>query len=69
MILTATKPSTDTPRATLTVAEAIAATGLSRNTFYDGVRRREIPSIRVGRRILIPRVAFERWLEGEHDAA
>lgn len=69
MILTATKPEPPTQRATLTVSEAIEATGLSRNTVYDGIRRREIPSVRVGRRILIPRVAFERWLAGELDAA
>jgi len=69
MILTATKSPTETQKAVLTVADVIAATGLSRGAVYDAVRRREIPSVRVGRRVLIPRHAFERWLAGEFDAA
>ncbi len=35
---------------------------LSRAAFYAGLRRGEIPSRRVGRRILIPRCAFLQWL-------
>jgi excisionase family DNA binding protein len=31
---------------------------------YDAIRRKEIPSIRLGRMLLIPRPAFERLLRG-----
>jgi len=63
MVSIAPTPDTQISRATMSVADFIAATGLSRGTVYDGIRRGEIPSVRVGRRILIPHVAFQRWLE------
>ena len=50
-------------RKTLTVEETASALGISRNAAYEGVRRNEIPSIRVGRRILVPRAALDRLLE------
>jgi excisionase family DNA binding protein len=40
---------------TLTVEEAARALGISRQLGYEGVRRGDIPSIRIGRRILVPR--------------
>ena len=49
-------------RRTLTVAEAAACLGISRNTAYDAVRRGTVPSIRVGRRILIPAQALDALL-------
>lgn len=52
-------------RLTLTVEEAAEILGLSRAFAYEAVRRGEIPSIRIGRRILVPRAALERLLEGE----
>lgn len=42
----------------LTVPEYQAATGLGRGTVYDAVQRGELPVLRVGRRILIPREAL-----------
>ncbi len=50
-------------RKTLTVDETASALGISRNAAYEGVRRGEIPSIKVGRRLLVPRAALERMLE------
>ena len=41
-------------RLTITVDEAAAALGLGRTATYDAVRRGEIPSVRLGRRVLIP---------------
>ena len=35
---------------------------ISRNAAYDGVARGEIPSVRIGRRIVVPRLAFEAML-------
>lgn len=47
----------------LTVDEAAKLLGVSRPTAYQGVERGEIPSIRVGKRILIPRAALEKMME------
>ena len=49
---------------TLTVPEAAARLGIGRNAAYQGVRRGEIPSIRVGGRILVPKRAFDELLSG-----
>jgi excisionase family DNA binding protein len=38
------------------------ALGLSRNTVYELIRQGQIPSVRLGRRILIPREALENLL-------
>jgi len=46
----------------LTVAEAGRCLRLGRNSAYEAIRRGEIPSVRMGRRILVPRVALERLL-------
>ncbi len=57
---------------TLTVEEAAKMLGISRNSAYEGVRSGEIPSIKVGRRLLVPRTALERFLanpDGTADSA
>ena len=46
----------------LTVEEAGKFCRLSRNSMYAAIARGELPSIRVGRRILIPRAALVRLL-------
>lgn len=51
-----------TEKLTLTVDEAAQALGLSRNSCYQAVETKAIPSIRIGKRILIPRFALERLL-------
>ncbi|NRQ30680.1 helix-turn-helix domain-containing protein [Nonomuraea sp. NN258] len=38
----------------MTVAEAAALLGLHRDAAYEAVRRGDLPSIRIGRKILIP---------------
>jgi excisionase family DNA binding protein len=40
--------------ATITVEQVAEVMGLSRSAAYDGVKRGEIPSLRVGRRIFVP---------------
>ncbi len=50
------------PPAVLTVTEAAELLRLARNTVYAAAARGEIPSVRVGRRLLIPRDALERFL-------
>jgi excisionase family DNA binding protein len=56
-------------RLTLTVEEAAQTLGISRAFAYEAVRRREIPSIRIGRRVLVPRAALERMLTGEEPSS
>lgn len=48
----------------MTVAEAAAALRLSRNATYAAIAAGELPSLRVGRRILVPRAALYRLLNG-----
>lgn len=48
---------------TLTVEEAGEQLGISRALAYEAVRRGEIPALRIGRRILIPKAALNRLLE------
>ena len=50
---------------TLTVEEAARELGVSRNKAYEACRDGEIPVIRIGRRMLVPRAALERMLAGE----
>jgi excisionase family DNA binding protein len=52
----------DEPGVTLTVGEAAKLLRLSRAFIYELVARGELPSIRLGRRIVIPRIAIERIL-------
>jgi len=47
---------------TLTVSETASLLGLSRNSAYQGVLTGEIPHVKVGKRILIPRKALEELL-------
>jgi excisionase family DNA binding protein len=52
--------------ATMTVDEAHALIGkdkISRGGLYAAIKRHEIPHVKLGNRILIPRHAFLRWLE------
>lgn len=52
----------DTTRRTVTVDEVATLLGISRASAYEGVRSGEIPSVRIGRRILVPRMGLERML-------
>jgi len=48
---------------TLKVEEAAKLLGIGRNLAYDRVKTGEIPVIKVGRRLLVPRRALEKLLE------
>lgn len=56
--------SDPTTRQTLTVEEVAAILGLGRNACYEAVARGDIPSLKIGRRILIPRHRLEALLGG-----
>ncbi len=49
-------------RKTITVPEAGAQLGLGRNSAYEAVKRGEIPTVRIGRRLLVPRNAVDQIL-------
>ena len=54
---------------TITVEKTAKALNISRGAAYEGVRRGDIPSFRVGRRILIPMAWIERVRRGLIPAA
>ena len=45
---------------TYTVPEAARILGIGRNAGYEAVRTHQIPSIRIGKRILVPAAALDR---------
>ena len=49
-------------RLTFTVEEVAHVLGIGRNSAYEAVRRGEIPAVRLGRRLLVPKAALERLL-------
>ncbi len=36
---------------------------INRSTFYSAINRGQVPHLRMGKRIIIPRVAFMEWIE------
>jgi excisionase family DNA binding protein len=48
---------------TLKIEEAAKILGISRNTAYDAVKTGQLPTVKIGRRFLVPRGALERLLE------
>jgi excisionase family DNA binding protein len=50
-------------RLTLTVEETAKILGIGRQLAYDRIKTGEIPVIKVGRRLLVPRRALEKLLD------
>ena len=48
----------------MTARELAGLLGVDRKTVYEGAARGQIPSLRIGRRVLFPRAAIEGWLSG-----
>ena len=55
------------PRLTMNVEETAVCLGISRGMAYDMVRQGVIPSLRLGRRIVVPQTALEDLLGGSAD--
>jgi excisionase family DNA binding protein len=51
--------------ATITVPEAAKWLGVGRNTAYEAAARGEIPTIRIGARVLVPVERLRAMLEDE----
>lgn len=56
-------------RPTLTVAEAGRVLGISRCSAYDAAARGELPTLRIGRRLVVPVAALRRLLALDDPAA
>jgi excisionase family DNA binding protein len=52
----------ETERLTYDVVEAGRLLGLGRNASYEAAKTGQIPTIRIGRRLLVPKAALERML-------
>jgi excisionase family DNA binding protein len=57
-----------TTRLALSVEEAAGLLGISRALAYELVNRGELPAVRLGRRIVVPRVGLEALLAGAGSA-
>lgn len=54
-----------TARKTMTIPEAAKVLGIGRNQGYEAATRGDIPTIRIGKRVLVPVAALEKMLAGE----
>ncbi len=52
-------------RLTITIAEAAQQLGIGRNSAYEAAHSGEIPTVRIGRRLVVPKAALEKMLTGD----
>jgi len=50
-------------RSTWTIKEAAQVAGCGERAIRQGVESGEIPHLKLGGKILLPRVAFQRWVD------
>jgi excisionase family DNA binding protein len=55
-------PPRERGRLTYTVPEAGRLIGLSRNGAYEAAARGDLPTVRIGRKLFVPRTALNRLL-------
>ncbi|TMJ62921.1 MAG: helix-turn-helix domain-containing protein [Alphaproteobacteria bacterium] len=55
----------DTERLTYNIEDAGRLLGIGRNQAYDAAKRGDIPTIKIGKRLLVPKAALDRLLAGE----
>jgi excisionase family DNA binding protein len=53
---------------TYSVPEGARKIGVSDNTMYEAIKRNEIPHIRIGKCVRIPKAALDRMLAGDKAA-
>jgi excisionase family DNA binding protein len=53
----------------MTISQAAQVIGRSRSSTYELAARGQIPAVRIGGSVRVPRVAFNRWIEGLSDEA
>ncbi len=52
-------------KATLTVRELSEMLGIGLTTAYGLIKQKQFHTIKVGRKILIPKATVQKWLEGD----
>jgi len=62
--MSASLETTKPERRVVTLGEAALILRISRGSAYEAAKRKEIPTIRIGRRLLVPVAALERMLSG-----
>lgn len=50
---------------TYTVAEAAELLGISPWSYYEAIKKKELPFRKVGRRIVVPKVQLDAWLSAK----
>lgn len=53
---------TDVERVAYSTSEAAQALGVSKPTIYTLIRRQDFPSLKIGKRTLIPADGLRRWV-------
>jgi excisionase family DNA binding protein len=56
------RPMLDEAPDVLTPEETAKLLRIGRNAAYEAIQRGDIPSVRIGRRILVPKLALQRML-------
>lgn len=51
-----------TSKLTISITEAAERLGISRNLAYEAARRGDIPTIKIGKRLLVPITTLDRLL-------
>lgn len=59
----------DLERMIYTVCEIAVILGIGKNAAYDLMHQEGFPSVRVGRRVIVPKEAFARWLDEQAQKA
>ena len=62
--MTKSDDSNEDHRLVYEVPEAGAMLGLTRNASYDAAKRGDIPTIRFGKLLRVPKAAFHKMLQG-----
>jgi excisionase family DNA binding protein len=63
-LVTKLDSSSEDQRLVYEVPEAGAMLGLTRNASYDAAKRGDIPTIRFGKLLRVPKAAFHKMLQG-----
>ena len=57
----------DPGRLTYKIEEAAKLLGVGRNQAYEAAKRGDFPTIKIGKRLLVPKAALDRMLSGDAD--
>ena len=65
--MTESAHTAQSPAAVLTVEEAAQMLRISRQSAYQAAKAGELPTVKIGRRLLVPRRRLESMLDGAED--